>query len=695
MHLKKALKFIIVFLIIFGWIFSGWPQIWRNPSIPSKIKEAQAAVTYVGGQVGSFVGKTSATTVTFALTNGSASTPAAGDLVIVAYSVGSTADRALTIQNASTVNYTLAGSELYQNDNFDSNLRVAYRFMPSPTPETSMVLSQTFSTNDAGAYTIHVFRGVDPSTPLDVAAVIAGAINTRLANPGSILPITSGALIYVVGAAAAATGGTYTAAYLTDFRATTQADNNDAMIGSGYVNWTSGTYDPAIFTGGGTASSTDSWNAVTLALRPAPTVVAPTVTLSVATNKEATTATLNGEVTATGGENPTVTVYWGDNDGGQVAGNWDNNFIPTSPGQPQGAATFYKDVTGLPSGTTIYFSAKATNSGGDGWPAASLNFLTKPAVPTDISATDGTYTDKVTITWTKSTGATDYHVWRDSTDLGSAGDVAILDDAGANAPTITPGSAAASDGTNSTYVELTLSGASANNGTTHSYKVVASNATGNSADSTPDDGYRGHGSLTYQWQRSAADSDASYSNIDGATTASYNDTGAPADGSGRYYKCVENATGATQQISAADRGYRAVAVYSVSVSDGNVTYGTLNLNASRSTLLGEENEMQTATNDSNVAAKLNIKGTVSSPGGWTLAGTAAPNVYVHMFCNDTDLNCSSPPTNYTALTTNYTTLKASVPVSGTVDFQLRITTPTSVSNYAEQNVDVWVQAVQQ
>lgn len=243
------------------------------------INEAQAAVAYVGGQVGSFAGKTNATTVTFALTNGSASTPAAGDLVIVAYSVGSTADRALTIQNGSSVDYTLAGSELYQNDTYDSNLRVAYRFMPDPT-ETTVVLSGTGNTADAGAYTIHVFRGVDSSTPLDVAAVTAGNINTRLADPGSILPTTSGAWIYVTGGAAAATGGTYTASYLTDFRATTQVDTNDAMIGAGYVTWTSGTYDPAAFTGGGTDTTNDSWNAVTLALRPQ----LPTTTLGGGTN---------------------------------------------------------------------------------------------------------------------------------------------------------------------------------------------------------------------------------------------------------------------------------------------------------------------------------------------------------------------------------------------------------------------------
>lgn len=130
-----------------GWVFSGAPRIFN---FPPKANVAEAAVTYVGGQVGSFAGTTSATTVTFALTNGISATPQAGDLVIVAYGVGSTADRALTIKNASSTDYTLAGSELYQNDTYDSNLRVAYRFMPA-SPETTVVLSGTGATADSGA----------------------------------------------------------------------------------------------------------------------------------------------------------------------------------------------------------------------------------------------------------------------------------------------------------------------------------------------------------------------------------------------------------------------------------------------------------------------------------------------------------------------------------------------------------------
>jgi len=233
--------------------------------VPASVSQ----LAYVGGQVGSFAGTNSTTTVTFSLTGGLASTPAANDLVIVAYSVGSSADRALTIQNTGATNYTLVGSELYQNGTtYDSNLRVAYRFMPG-TPETQFVLSGTGAVQDAGAYTVHVFRGVDSGTPLDVAAVTAGNTGTRVVNPGAITPSTAGAWLFIAGAAAGGTGGNFTASYLTDFRATSSADNNDAMIGAGYyTGWTSGSYDPAAFGGGGTDDAADSWTAVTVALRP-------------------------------------------------------------------------------------------------------------------------------------------------------------------------------------------------------------------------------------------------------------------------------------------------------------------------------------------------------------------------------------------------------------------------------------------
>jgi len=38
----KIAKPLLIFLIIFSWIFSGWPPIWNNPPFPSKIQEAYA-----------------------------------------------------------------------------------------------------------------------------------------------------------------------------------------------------------------------------------------------------------------------------------------------------------------------------------------------------------------------------------------------------------------------------------------------------------------------------------------------------------------------------------------------------------------------------------------------------------------------------------------------------------------------------
>lgn len=227
----------------------------------------------------------------------------------------------------------------------------------------------------------------------------------------------------------------------------------------------------------------------------------------------------------------------------------------TNPAPPGTDAWAWADIDALQIGVSLRKVDKASPRCTQVY--VEVDYTPIPDPPTNVQATNGAHTDKVVVTWIKSTGATKYEVFRDDVGLGELGDVATYDDNGAGAPTITPGAAAASDGLYVDKVALSLSGQSANNGTTHTYKVKAGNVAGWSGYSDSDTGYRGVDSLTYQWQRSAADSDAAYSNIDGATTASYDDTDAPADGSGRYYRCVENATGAAEQTSSSDRGYRA------------------------------------------------------------------------------------------------------------------------------------------
>lgn len=125
--------------------------------------------------------------------------------------------------------------------------------------------------------------------------------------------------------------------------------------------------------------------------------VTPTVTTSAATNVAGTTATLNGNVTNTGDENPTVTVYWGLTNGGTTPANWANSSVPTSPSQPQGVASFHKNVTGLSPSTLYYFSAKATNSGGTGW-GSTQSFTTLSGRPT-VTSQAATNVEETTATW--------------------------------------------------------------------------------------------------------------------------------------------------------------------------------------------------------------------------------------------------------------------------------------------------------
>jgi len=123
---------------------------------------------------------------------------------------------------------------------------------------------------------------------------------------------------------------------------------------------------------------------------------------------------------------------------------------------------------------------------------------------------------------------------------------------------------------------------------------------------------------------------------------------------------------------------------SVSVTDGIVAYGTLAAGASTSTLAGELNDLQTATNNGNVTEDFNIRGQVSSPAGWTLGASAGNNVYVHEFSTNS-FATSSP------LTTSNQTLAIGITVASTQDFDLKITTPTATDNYEQQSVDVTVQ----
>ena len=100
--------------------------------------------------------------------------------------------------------------------------------------------------------------------------------------------------------------------------------------------------------------------------------LAPTVTNLPASHITSTSARLNGEITDTGGQDPTVHIYWGDNDGGTTPGNWDHDENLGT----KGAGSFYTDIANLDPETTYYYRCYATNSGGEDWADSTESFDT-------------------------------------------------------------------------------------------------------------------------------------------------------------------------------------------------------------------------------------------------------------------------------------------------------------------------------
>ncbi|KPL11331.1 hypothetical protein AMJ85_03850 [candidate division BRC1 bacterium SM23_51] len=104
----------------------------------------------------------------------------------------------------------------------------------------------------------------------------------------------------------------------------------------------------------------------------------PTVVNWPATNITVSSARLNGEVTAVGTNDPTVYIYWGDDDAGVTTTTWDNEVNLGT----KGAETFYADLLGLLSGTRYYFRCYAVNALGGSWASSTAYFDTVPVPPT-------------------------------------------------------------------------------------------------------------------------------------------------------------------------------------------------------------------------------------------------------------------------------------------------------------------------
>ncbi len=183
----------------------------------------------------------------------------------------------------------------------------------------------------------------------------------------------------------------------------------------------------------------------------------------------------------------------------------------------------YNDTSAVP-GTTYYYWVKACNANGcsvfstsdSGWRSSAVI----PTAPSGLSASDGTYTDKIAVSWNTVTSATYYQVYRSTSNT----------------------SGGASQLTASTTANP-YNDTSAVPGTVYYYWVKACNANGCSAFSTSDSGWRVSTTITAPNTVSA--SDGTYSDKVRITWT--------AVGGASYYQVYRNSSnnssGASQLIS--------------------------------------------------------------------------------------------------------------------------------------------------
>lgn len=125
--------------------------------------------------------------------------------------------------------------------------------------------------------------------------------------------------------------------------------------------------------------------------------------------------------------------------------------------------------------------------------------------------------------------------------------------------------------------------------------------------------------------------------------------------------------------------------YSVSISDGIITYGNMGWGTTKSTLSTDLNDSQIVTNTSNTLANINILG-VNTSCPWTLSNLPNIDTYALKFSTNEGVG-------WTNLSTSYQTVTSSVGIGNTLKLDFKIYTPTSTSCTNSQSPNVIIQAV--
>lgn len=231
-----------------------------------------SGILFVGGKTASSGGSSISLNVASGLSGGFSTAAAQGDFAIcfAVQAAKSPFATAISLNGGASPGWS---EEFAINsvDTYQCSMSCATKYF-STLSDTELYFTKV-NRSDTGAVALAmVFRDVDSATQLDVAIQTATGVDSASANPPSITPTTTGAIVVGVGAAAHSRGvQTFSSSDLTkNFQSLGYNTSlNDPTLGAGWESWVSGAFDPAAFTFSGSPGTAFAWSAATLAIRPA------------------------------------------------------------------------------------------------------------------------------------------------------------------------------------------------------------------------------------------------------------------------------------------------------------------------------------------------------------------------------------------------------------------------------------------
>ncbi len=233
----------------------------------------------------------------------------------------------------------------------------------SNKPLSSLTFGMPASTRSTGIYAVSGLPSSDVVAPMVTNSPATGitassaTLNGQVTSTGNESPAVT--LFY-----GPTDGGTVAGDWL-----------NNVAIGyqAGAFSQTLSSLSPGTtyyFTAQAVNSGGTNWASPSLSFT-TPQLAVAVVSNLPASSVQGTIATLNGDIVNAGGETPTVTLYYGNTDGGTNAASWSNS-IALGPQD----GIFAQTISGFATNSTYYFTSEAVNGAGTAWAMPSQMFTT-------------------------------------------------------------------------------------------------------------------------------------------------------------------------------------------------------------------------------------------------------------------------------------------------------------------------------